>query len=169
MSNFVDVILPLPLPGTFTYSIPEELKGKIIPGCRVVVPFGKKVTYTALVSSLHNDPNNNYEIRPIRELLDEAPIVLNEQIKLWDWIARYYMCSLGEIYKAAIPQGLKGEFKPRTEQRVRLTARCNDEKGINLILQSLSRAPRQKRLLATYLQATTPFNENPKEISKHKL
>lgn len=169
MSNFVDVILPLPLPGTFTYSIPEELKGKIIPGCRVVVPFGKKVTYTALVSSLHNNPNNNYEIRPIRELLDEAPIVLNEQIKLWDWIAKYYMCSLGEIYKAAIPQGLKGEFKPRTEQRVRLTARCNDEKGINLILQSLSRAPRQKRLLATYLQATTPFNENPKEISKHKL
>ena len=169
MSNFVDVILPLPLPGTFTYSIPEELKGKIIPGCRVVVPFGKKITYTALVSSLHNNPNNNYEIRPIRELLDEAPIVLNEQIKLWDWIARYYMCSLGEIYKAAIPQGLKGEFKPRTEQRVRLTARCRDEKGINLILQSLSRAPRQKRLLATYLQATTPFNENPKEISKHKL
>ena len=169
MSNFVDVILPLPLPGTFTYSIPEELKGKIIPGCRVVVPFGKKVTYTALVSSLHNNPDNNYEIRPIRELLDEAPIVLNEQIKLWDWIARYYMCSLGEIYKAAIPQGLKGEFKPRTEQRVRLTARCNDEKGINLILQSLSRAPRQKRLLATYLQATTPFSDNPKEISKHKL
>ena len=169
MSNFVDVILPLPLPGTFTYSIPEELKGKIIPGCRVVVPFGKKVTYTALVSSLHNNPNNNYEIRPIRELLDEAPIVLNEQIKLWDWIARYYMCSLGEIYKAAIPQGLKGEFKPRTEQRVRLTARCRDEKGINLILQSLSRAPRQKRLLATYLQATTPFSENSKEISKHKL
>ena len=169
MSNFVDVILPLPLPGTFTYSIPDELKGKIIPGCRVVVPFGKKVTYTALVSSLHNNPNNNYEIRPIRELLDEAPIVLNEQIKLWDWIARYYMCSLGEIYKAAIPQGLKGEFKPRTEQRVRLTARCNDEKGINLILQSLSRATRQKRLLATYLQATTPFSDNPKEISKHKL
>ncbi len=169
MSNFVDVILPLPLPGTFTYSIPEELKGKIIPGCRVVVPFGKKITYTALVSSLHNNPNNNYEIRPIRELLDEAPIVLNEQIKLWNWIARYYMCSLGEIYKAAIPQGLKGEFKPRTEQRVRLTARCNDEKGINLILQSLSRAPRQKRLLATYLQAITPFSDNPKEISKHKL
>ncbi|MBO7272550.1 MAG: primosomal protein N', partial [Bacteroidaceae bacterium] len=169
MSNFVDVILPLPLPGTFTYSIPEELKGKIIPGCRVVVPFGKKITYTALVSSLHNNPNNNYEIRPIRELLDEAPIVLNEQIKLWDWIAKYYMCSLGEIYKAAIPQGLKGEFKPRTEQRVRLTARCNDEKGINLILQSLSRAPRQKRLLATYLQATTPFSKNSKEISKHKL
>lgn len=169
MSNFVDVILPLPLPGTFTYSIPEELKGKILPGCRVLVPFGKKITYTALVSSLHDKADNDYEIRPIKELLDEAPIILEEQIKLWKWISQYYMCSLGEIYKAAIPQGLKGEFKPRTEQRVRLTARCRDEKGINLILQSLSRAPRQKRLLATYLQAATPFGESPKEISKHKL
>jgi primosomal protein N' (replication factor Y) len=169
MSKFVDVILPLPLPGTFTYSIPEELKGKVFPGCRVVVPFGKKVCYTALVSSTHNTPNNEYEIRPIKELLDETPIIIDKQIKLWEWISKYYMCSLGDIYKAAIPQGLKGEFKPRTEQRVRLTARCHDEKGINLIIQSLSRAPRQKRLLATYLQLTTPFSNTPKDISKHKL
>lgn len=169
MNKFVDVILPLPLPGTFTYSIPEELKGKVFPGCRVTVPFGKKVTYTALVASLHDNTNSDYDIRPIYEILDETPIVLDKQIKLWDWISKYYMCSIGEIYKAAIPQGLKGEFKPRTEQRVRLTAKCRDEKGINLILQSLSRAPRQKRLLATYLQTTTPFGKNPKEISKHKL
>lgn len=169
MSKFVEVILPLPLAGTFTYSIPEELKGKVSPGCRVTVPFGKKITYTALVASLHDNTNSDYDIRPIYDILDETPIVLDKQIKLWDWISKYYMCSLGEIYKAAIPQGLKGEFKPRTEQRVRLTAKCRDEKGINLILQSLSRAPRQKRLLATYLQVTTPFGENPKEISKHKL
>ena len=169
MENFVEAILPLPLPGTFTYSIPEELKGKVFPGCRVVVPFGKKITYTALVASVHNTPNNDYEIRPIKEILDETPIILDEQIKLWEWISRYYLCSLGDIYKAAIPQGLKGEFKPRTEQRVRLTAKCHDEKGINLILQSLSRAPRQKRLLATYLQTAMPFSGNAREISKHKL
>ena len=169
MSKFVEVILPLPLSGTFTYSIPEELKGKIFPGCRVTVPFGKKVTYTALVASLHDNANIDYDIRPIYEILDETPIVLDKQVKLWDWISKYYMCSLGEIYKAAIPQGLKGEFKPRTEQRVRLTAKCRDEKGINLILQSLSRAPRQKRLLATYLQVCTPFGDNAQEISKHKL
>ena len=114
MSKFVDAILPLPLPGTFTYSIPEELKGKVFPGCRVVVPFGKKVCYTALVSSTHNTPNNEYEIRPIKELLDETPIIIDKQIKLWEWISKYYMCSLGDIYKAAIPQGLKGEFKRRT-------------------------------------------------------
>lgn len=169
MNKFVDVILPLPLPGTFTYSIPVELEGKIVPGCRVVVPFGKKNKYTALAISLHNKPANDYDIRPVIELLDEAPIILNEQIRLWEWISQYYMCSVGEIYKAAIPQGLKGEFKPRTEQRVRLTSRCRDEKGINLILQSLSRAPRQQRLLATYLQETLPFSDTPKEISKHRL
>ena len=76
MSKFVDVILPLPLPGTFTYSIPDELKGKVIPGCRVIVPFGKKVTYTALVAAVHDNTNSDYEIRPIKEILDETPIVL---------------------------------------------------------------------------------------------
>lgn len=169
MSKYAEVILPLPLPGTFTYSIPEELEGKILPGCRVTVPFGKKITYTALVESLHDVTDCEHEIRPIKELLDELPIVLNKQIRLWEWISKYYLCSLGDIYKAAIPQGLKGEFKPRTEQRVRLAARCRDEKGINLILQSLTRAPRQKRLLATYLQNAEPFGNNPKEISKHRL
>ena len=169
MSKYAEVILPLPLPGTFTYSIPEELEGKILPGCRVTVPFGKKITYTALVESLHDVTDCEHEIRPIKELLDELPIVMNKQIRLWEWISKYYLCSLGDIYKAAIPQGLKGEFKPRTEQRVRLAARCRDEKGINLILQSLTRAPRQKRLLATYLQNAEPFGNNPKEISKHRL
>ena len=114
MSKFVDVILPLPLPGTFTYNIPEELRGKVTPGCRVSVPFGKKITYTALVAEIHDNAESDYEIRPINEILDEKPIVLDEQIKLWDWISKYYMCSLGDIYKAAIPQGLKEEFKPNT-------------------------------------------------------
>ncbi len=169
MSKFAEVILPLPLPGTFTYSIPEELNGRVLPGCRVTVPFGKKLSYTALVSTVHDNDKAEYEIRAIRELLDETPIILSEQIKLWQWISKYYLCSLGDIYKAAIPQGLKGEFKPRTEQRIRLTARCRDEKGINLLLQSLSRAPRQKRLLATFIQITEPFGNAPKEISKHRL
>lgn len=169
MSLYADVILPLPLPGTFTYSIPEELGESVLPGCRVVVPFGKKKEYTALVTAIHDDKTNDYEIRPIKELLDETAILLDKQMRLWEWISRYYLCSLGDIYKAAIPQGLKGEFKPRTEQRTRLTARCHDEKGINLLLQSLSRAPRQKRLLATYINLAEPFSDNPKEIPKHRL
>lgn len=169
MSRFADVILPLPLPGTFTYSIPEELKGSIAPGCRVNVPFGNKKSYTALVATLHDNKPEGYSVKEITELLDEAPIVLESQTRLWEWMAKYYMCSLGDIYKAAIPQGLKGEFRPKTEQRVRIAPKCNDEKGINLLLQSLSRAPRQKRLLSTFLQEVQPFGPAPKEISKHRL
>ena len=169
MSHFAEVILPLPLPGTFTYSVPAEMKEKILSGCRVIVPLGNKKSYTALVMSLHDNEPEEYSVKPIMELLDETPIVTENQIKLWEWISRYYLCSMGEIYKAAIPQGLKGEFRPRTEQRVRITSKYHHEKSINLLLQSLSRAPRQRRLLDTYLSVTEPFGNTPKEISKHRL
>ena len=122
MDRFADVILPLPLPGTFTYSIPQELEERVLPGCRVTVPLGNKKNYIALVSAVHGNNPDGYTVKPVKEVLDETPIVLDSQVKLWDWISKYYLCSLGDIYKAAIPQGLKGEFKPRTEQRVRLTA-----------------------------------------------
>lgn len=166
---FADVILPLPLPGTFTYSIPAEMERTILPGCRVTVPLGSKKSYTALVVALHDKKPEEYEVKEVKELLDEIPIVTSIQTRLWEWISRYYLCSLGDIYKAAIPQGLKGEFRPRTEQRVRIAARCNDKKAIGLLLQSLSRAPRQRRLLDTYIQIAEPFSGEPKEISKHKL
>ena len=166
---FADVILPLPLPGTFTYSIPAEMERTILPGCRVTVPLGSKKSYTALVVALHDKKPEEYEVKEIKELLDEIPIVTSMQTRLWEWISRYYLCSLGDIYKAAIPQGLKGEFRPRTEQRVRIAARCNDKKAIGLLLQSLSRAPRQRRLLDTYIQIAEPFSGEPKEISRHKL
>ena len=166
---FADVILPLPLPGTFTYSIPAEMERTILPGCRVTVPLGNKKSYTALVVTLHDKKPEEYEVKEIKELLDETPIVTSIQTRLWEWISRYYLCSLGDIYKAAIPQGLKGEFRPRTEQRVRITARCNDKKAIGLLLQSLSRAPRQRRLLDIYIQIAEPFSGEPKEISRHKL
>ena len=169
MEKFAEVILPLPLPGSYTYSIPKELEEKVVTGCRVSVPLGDRKLYTALVMSVHSNKPEGYRIKPIKELLDEEPVVTEKQLRLWGWISRYYLCSMGDIYKAAIPQGLKGEFKPRTEQRVRLTPKCNDEKGINLLLQSLSRAPRQRRLLDTYLQIATPFTAERKEISKHRL
>ena len=169
MSLFAEVILPLPLPGTFTYSVPQEMEGSILPGCRVTVPFGNKKSYTALVMSLHGNEPEGYAVKPIAELLDDTPIVIESQTKLWEWISKYYLCPMGDIYKAAIPQGLKGEFRPRTEQRVRISPRYHDEKAIGLLLQSLSRAPRQRRLLDTYIKVAEPFSLNPKEISKHKL
>ena len=169
MEKFVEVILPLPLPGSYTYSIPKELEDRVVTGCRVSVPLGDKKTYTALVIGVHGNKPEGYKTKAIKELLDDEPVVTAHQLKLWEWISKYYLCSMGDIYKAAIPQGLKGEFKPRTEQRVRLTPKCRDEKGVNLLLQSLSRAPRQRRLLDTYLQLATPFAADSKEVSKHRL
>lgn len=169
MERFAEVILPLPLPGSYTYSIPKGLEDRVVTGCRVSVPLGDKKTYTALVVGVHGNRPEVYKIKAIKELLDDEPVVTAHQLKLWEWISKYYLCSMGDIYKAAIPQGLKGEFKPRTEQRVRLTPKCRDEKGVNLLLQSLSRAPRQRRLLDTYLQLATPFAADSKEVSKHRL
>ena len=126
MAQFADVILPLPLPTTYTYSIPQELWGKVQAGCRVSVPLGPKMHYTAMVAAVHGNEPTDCKVRPIDELLDETPIMLPTQMKLWEWISRYYLCSMGDIYKAAIPQGLKGEFKPRTEQRTRLTKHCRN-------------------------------------------
>ena len=169
MNNFIEAILPLPLPGTYTYSIPTQLRDKIAIGCRVSVPLGDKKVYTALVYEIHSRQPEGYNVKPIMELLDEEPVATSRQLLLWDWLSKYYLCSLGEIYKAAVPQGLKGEFKPRTEQRVRLVPKWNKEKDLNLLLQTLSRAPRQKRLLSTFISITGTFTENPVEISKHKL
>lgn len=169
MNMFIEAILPLPLQGTYTYGIPAAIIDKIAVGCRVSVPLGEKRSYTALVCEIHDRKPEGYNVKPIKELLDEAPIVTVRQLQMWDWIARYYMCSLGEIYKAAVPQGLKGEFKPKTEQRVRLAAKWNRENDVNLLLQTLSRSPRQKRLLDTFLTLTGPFSGTRTEISKHKL
>lgn len=165
MPKFADIILPLPLADTFTYSIPEEYAQRINVGCRVTVPLGKSKHYTALVARLHDNEPTEYNVRPIDELLDDTPIVLPMQTKLWEWISRYYLCNMGEIFKAAVPQGLKGEFKPKTELRIRLSATYRDKTALNLIQQSLRRAPRQQRLLNTYLANT----ENGEEIARHTL
>lgn len=107
--NFAEVILPLPLFASFTYSVPEEMKPYITVGSRVVVQFGRKKHYTGIVESFRSDPPGNFEIKPVMALLDEAPVVRYPQLKLWDWIAEYYLCSKGDVFKAAVPTGLKPE------------------------------------------------------------
>lgn len=169
MAKFADVILPLPLPTTYTYSIPKELGERVKAGCRVSVPLGPKKHYTAMVVTTHENEPDDCKVRPIDELLDETPIMLPTQMKLWEWVSRYYLSSLGDIYKAAVPQGLKGEFKPRTEQRTRLTAKYRNEKAISIIQQALTRAPRQKRLFNTYIEMSQILAGEPLEVSKHKL
>lgn len=106
---YVDVILPLPLANRYTYSLPEALEGQVAEGSRVIVPFGRKKFYTALVARIHSDPPTGYEIKDVVEVLDPHPILLPGQFRLWEWIASYYLCTPGDVYKAALPSGMKLE------------------------------------------------------------
>ncbi len=115
MPEYADVILPLPLPGTFTYAIPLEMRQDIGVGMRVYVQFGYKKHYTAIVSALHSNAPKGYEVKPIITLLDTQPIVHPQQLQYWRWIADYYLCTVGETYKAAIPAGLKIESETYIE------------------------------------------------------
>lgn len=105
MPYFVEVILPLALNKTFTYQISETEFQFIQPGMRIAVPFGKNKIFTALSIDTHEHPPTLYEAKEIHQILDEVPIVNSFQIKHWQWIASYYMCSIGEVYKAALPSG----------------------------------------------------------------
>ena len=115
--NFADVILPLPLQNTFTYEVPSEFKG-VQAGMRVVVQFGQKKFYTAIVFKIHNETPKNYRAKPIINVLDHQPIISNQQFKLWEWIANYYCCSLGDVMHSALPSVLKlsSETKLKIEQ-----------------------------------------------------
>lgn len=107
--KFVDVIVPLPLPNRFTYLVPKEMEKGIDIGTRVIVPFGKRKMYTAIVVAIHTTPPQRYDAKELIELLDKQPIVRKPQLEFWKWISQYYLCSEGEVLQAAIPTGLKIE------------------------------------------------------------
>ena len=115
MKKYVDVILPLPLPKYFTYSLPDECAEEVEIGCRVIVPFGRKKFYTAIVRNVHYCAPTEYEVKDISALLDASPILLPVQFKFWEWIADYYLCTQGDVYKAALPSGLKLESETIVE------------------------------------------------------
>ena len=112
---FADVILPLPLANHYTYLIPEDLESKVKEGCRVIVPFGKKKFYSAIVIRLHEQRPEGYEIKEVSEVLDSHPILLPGQLDFWRWVSSYYLCTLGDVYKAALPSGLKLESETLVE------------------------------------------------------
>lgn len=110
MSRYAEVLLPLPLHSTFSYEVPFDLAKNITVGSRVVVPFGKKKYYTGIVKSLSDIPPGNFEVKEIGLVLDNGKaIVKRPQLQFWDWIADYYLCSAGDVFKAAVPSGLKIE------------------------------------------------------------
>ena len=107
MPKFAETLLPLALPGTYTYRIPDGMRLSI--GMRVLVPFGRKKIFTAIVMTLHDREPKGYDVKEILGTLDEKPILRHPQLDFWQWIADYYLCSVGEVYKAAVPSGLKVE------------------------------------------------------------
>lgn len=109
MKRYVDVIVPLPIAGQYTYSLPGEMAERVCMGCRVVVPFGRKKFYTGLVTRVHEEAPQAYETKDVSEVLDERPILLERQYAFWQWLSDYYLCPLGDVYKAAVPSGMKLE------------------------------------------------------------
>ncbi|MBT3560109.1 MAG: primosomal protein N' [Flavobacteriaceae bacterium] len=103
MNHFIDVVLPIPVNQVFTYGINEAEYSFIKPGMRVAVPFGKKKIYTSIVNSVHTNLPVNYEVKSIYQIIDEKPLINEIQLKFWVWISKYYMCSIGEVLRAAIP------------------------------------------------------------------
>jgi primosomal protein N' (replication factor Y) len=159
-NHFADIILPLAVKGTFTYGIPEEMNDKVFPGSRVLVQFGKKKLYSGIAFRTHNESPSSINIRPVISVLDPFPVVNEIQLKFWLWISEYYMCSIGEVMKAALPSDLCLEgvaevpvmekYKPREETFVKLASEFS-ETELNNILDKLAKAPKQYKALAAYL------------------
>ena len=152
--TYADVILPVPLEGLFTYSVPETLQSLLKPGMRVLVPFGRSKTYVGIVDHLHDNKPEGYTVKSITQLMDQQPILLDAQLKLWHWIAEYYMSPIGDVMKAALPAGLKAEegYHPRTETYIRLTPAYQNETTLHVALNILARAPKQQQAFISYLQ-----------------
>lgn len=162
--TYANIILPLPLEGYFTYGIPDALASDVRPGVRVSVPLGKCKTYVGIVAAYPVEiPDSSEEkaasgkkivYKNIIEVLDDSPVLLPRQLKLWHWIADYYMSPIGEVYKAALPSGLKAEdgFRPRTELYIRLADNLRDGRTLVFIIESMQRAAKQIEVLMAYLQ-----------------
>ena len=165
--NYADVILPLPLDGMFTYSIPAHMQESMQVGMRVRVPFGKSKTYIAIVAHLHNERPSSYQVKDILELIDQQPVLLPQQLKQWQWISNYYMSPIGEVYKAALPGGMKAEdgYKARTELYIALAPPFQSEQGRHIALEMLRKAQRQLEVMHVYLEMTA----NGEEVTRESL
>jgi primosomal protein N' (replication factor Y) (superfamily II helicase) len=104
---FADILLPLPLPGFFTYRVPEALRNDIQPGIRVVVPFGSRKIYSGLVRRVHHTPPAKYDAKYLHSVLDEVPVVNEKQFLFWEWLAEYYLAHPGDVMNAALPPAMK--------------------------------------------------------------
>lgn len=177
--TYADIILPLPLEGYFTYAVPTPLEGRVCPGGRVRVPLGKSKAYTGIVAALRSEPpasmsQDGNSIKPIREVMDDAPVLLPQQLRLWQWIADYYLSPIGDVYKAALPAGLKAEedYRPKTEQYVTLADDYRSATALQVAFGLIKRAPSQQKVLTSYLAMANASTDSPipqREITREEL
>ena len=165
--NFVDVILPVPLDGQFTYAVPAALQDRVQVGVRVTVSFGRSKTYVGIATRLHDERPQGFDVKEVIDVVDDGPLLLPQQLKLWQWLSYYYMCPIGEVYKAAMPSGLKAEdgYKPRRELYVGLAPQFGTEQAQRIALDMLHRAPAQQEALIAFLIMT----KNGEEVTREEL
>ena len=179
--RYVDVILPVPLEGTFTYTISDEMAAACTTGVRVLVPFGKSKTYAGVVVRVHDDGAQVAEskLKAVLSVLDASPVLLSHQLKLWQWIASYYMSPLGDVLNAALPAGLKADtaYRPKTESYVKLAATYRSEQALHVALNLLARSHKQHETFLCYLRLSrfdeaftqTDTTWQPNEVTREEL
>lgn len=149
---YIDVLLPVPLDSTFTYSVPPQMEGRAERGRRVLVPFGRNKSYVGIIMKVHGT-KPGFAVKDIKLVLDDAPIVTDAQLELWRWLADYYMAAPGDVLQAALPGGLKAAdaYKPKTETCLALAPQFRSERAIHVALDSLGRAEKQRKAFACFL------------------
>jgi primosomal protein N' (replication factor Y) len=153
-NRFADIILPLAVRGRFTYSIPEPIAENIRPGVMVTVQFGGRKLYSGIVFSVHDKSPDIKNIKPIIKVTDSTPLINESQLRLWQWISEYYLCSEGEVMKAALPSEISlSNFKPRLETFIKFSVKFTEDE-LTEILDKLKKAPKQLDILSAYLRLT---------------
>lgn len=170
---YADVILPVPLQGLFTYAVPDGMSVGV--GKRVLVTFGRSKSYLAVVARVHDVKPEGYTVKPIAQVMDSGPIVTDTQLKLWQWLSDYYLSPIGEVYKAALPAGLKAVdgYKPKTETFIRLTTAYRNVAALHVALNVLARARKQLEAFTAYLELSgwdqVEEGLEPAEVTREEL
>ena len=161
-ASYVQVVLPLAVEGTYTYRVPESLVDQVTEGSRVLVSFGKKRIYAGVVRSSSSAPPEGITPKAVSQVLDDAPIANQQQLQLWDWMASYYVCTTGEVMRAALPSGLR----PESESRIRFNHAFEDLAGLDSTERLLIEVVKDQGELTLRELEMTGISRNPVGILK---
>ncbi len=159
-ARYISVILPLPVAGVFTYRVPPEDTAKVTVGTRVIVPFGKRKFYTGIVTAFDENPPQTYTIKDIISVPDSEPVIRHPQLRHWEWVTEYYLCSLGDVYKAAVPPGLKIESETRFELNPDFDAALLDNLPVKEV-EIMKLLDEKGRMSARDVEKETGFSNTP--------